>query len=494
MPQVRTRMAPSPTGEYHIGGMRTLLYNYAFARKNNGKFILRIEDTDRERHVEGAAERLVRVIKDYGLNCDEGPEVGGPFEPYIQSQRLDIYKKHALDLINRGYAYYCFCTEERLEKLREEQRKTGLPTTKYDRQCLNLEKDDVEKRLNSGEPHVIRLKVPENEEIIVKDLVLGEIKFNSQDIDDQVLLKSDGFPTYHLAVVVDDRLMEISHVLRGLEWLPSTPKHILLYKYFGWELPVYGHLPLLKEVGENKKLSKRMGSVSAQGFLEDGYLPEALLNFLMFLGWNPGTEKEIYSIEEFIQDFSLEKVQISDMASFDRMKLKWYNSYYIRNLSEDDFYNRLTEWSEKYNYDFKVNDYIRKYTKEYFLKVLKLIHERLQVFSDIKELTSYFFKDPVVNKDMLLEKSKDREAAKDILNSYINLYSEIIESDWNKENLDKRSHEVLLLKGFKTKEAFMTLRIALTGMEATPPLFDVLGLMKKEIVLKRLEDALSLVS
>src|SRR3989344_2557799 len=490
MPQVRTRMAPSPTGEYHIGGMRTLLYNYAFARKNNGKFILRIEDTDRERHVEGAAERLVRVIKDYGLNWDEGPEVGGPFEPYIQSQRLDIYKKHALDLINKGHAYYCFCTEERLEKQREEQRKTGLPTTKYDRQCLNLEKDDVEKRLNNGEPHVIRLKVPENEEIIVKDLILGEIKFNSQDIDDQVLLKSDGFPTYHLAVVVDDRLMEISHVLRGLEWLPSTPKHILLYKYFGWELPVYGHLPLLKEIRENKKLSKRMGSVSAQGFLEEGYIPEAMLNFLMFLGWNPGTEKEIYSIEEFIRDFSLEKVQKSDMVSFDRDKLIWYNAFYVRKLSVEDLYNKLIVWEDKYNLEFK----IQKFSKDYLLKVLELVHERLHVYKDIKELISYFFETPFVNKDLLLEKSKDPVSAADILSSYIKLYNEMNNSDWNKENLDKRSHELLTLKGYKPKEAFMTLRVALIGKEATPPLFDVLGLMEKQEVLDRLKSALNLIS
>jgi len=294
--KIRTRLAPSPTGEIHVGSIRTLLYDYALAKKSGGELILRIEDTDQNRYVEGSVERMLKVIKDYGLNWDEGPEVGGPHEPYFQSQRLGIYKKYAMELVEKGKAYYCFCDEERLKNLREEQKENGH-VSKYDKFCLGLKKEDIEKNLKSGKPYVIRLNVPQNEEIEVDDLVLGKLSFPSKDLDDQVLIKSDGFPTYHLAVVVDDHLMEITHVLRGREWLPSTPKHVLLYKYFGWEIPKFVHLPLLRETDSTKKLSKRTGSVSALGFLQEGYLPEALLNFMMFLGWNPGTEKEIYSLE-----------------------------------------------------------------------------------------------------------------------------------------------------------------------------------------------------
>jgi len=264
---VRTRMAPSPTGEYHIGGMRTLLYNYAQAKKEGGQFILRIEDTDRERLVEGATDRSIQVIRDYGLDWDEGPLVEGPYAPYVQSKRLEIYRKYARQLIDSGHAYYCFCTKERLDKLREEQRAQGVSSTKYDKYCLRLSKEEVQKKLDGCEEYVIRLNVPKNEEVSFDDKILGHISFPTNDLDDQVLIKSDGFPTYHLAVVVDDYLMKINYIMRGMEWLPSTPKHILLYKAFGWELPIYAHLPLLKEQGDTKKLSKRMGSVAAVEFL-----------------------------------------------------------------------------------------------------------------------------------------------------------------------------------------------------------------------------------
>jgi glutamyl-tRNA synthetase len=330
--KIRTRLAPSPTGEIHVGSMRTLLYDYALAKQSGGELVLRIEDTDQERYVEGAVERMLKVIKDYGLSWDEGPEVGGPDEPYFQSQRLDIYKKYALELVEKGSAYYCFCSEERLEKLREEQRAQKSPVTKYDRYCLTLTKEEIEKNLKDGVPYVIRLKVPNDREIEVEDLVLGKLKFPSNDIDDQVLMKSDGFPTYHLGVVVDDHLMKITHILRGREWLPSTPKHVLLFEAFGWTPPKFVHLPLLREVDSTKKLSKRTGSVGALDFLQEGYLPEALLNFMMFLGWNPGTEKEIYSLDEFVKDFSIEKIQTSEMAAFDRQKLLWINGMYIRNM------------------------------------------------------------------------------------------------------------------------------------------------------------------
>ncbi len=276
---VRTRMAPSPTGEYHIGHIRTVLFNYAFAKAFKGKFIIRIEDTDRERFVEGAVDRILDVIKDYGLGWDEGPRIGGEFAPYVQSERLDLYKKYAIQLVNSGHAYYCFCTPERLDVLRKEQQEQKMPVTKYDKHCSHLSKDEISTRLTKGEQYVIRLKVPENTQIDFHDEVLGDLSINSNDIDDTVLLKSDGYPTYHLAVVIDDHLMHISHVMRGIDWLPSTPKHVLLYRAFGWESPKLIHLPNLKEKGDNKKLSKRFGSVFAISFLEEGYLPEALINF-----------------------------------------------------------------------------------------------------------------------------------------------------------------------------------------------------------------------
>ncbi|MFZ2663780.1 MAG: glutamate--tRNA ligase [Patescibacteria group bacterium] len=484
--KIRTRLAPSPTGEIHVGSMRTLLYDYALAKQTGGELILRIEDTDRERYVKGAEERALKVIKDYGLSWDEGPEVGGPDEPYFQSQRLDIYKKYALELVEKGFAYYCFCTKERLEKLREDQRKQKLAVTKYDKHCLSLSKEDIEKNLKDGVPYVIRLKVPSNEEIEVEDLVLGKLIFPSNDVDDQVLMKSDGFPTYHLAVVVDDHLMNITHILRGREWIPSTPKHVLLYKAFGWKPPKFVHLPLLREVDSTKKLSKRTGSVSAVDFLKDGYLPEALLNFMMFLGWNPGTEKEIYSLDEFVKDFSIEKIQTSEMAAFDRQKLLWFNGMYIRNMNTEELWGRLVRWYEEYSEELDLN----KYGKEFNLKVLDLVKERIKTLAEFNDLTSYFYKKPSFDNNKLLEFSGSLEKAREIIKNYLELYKSISDKDWNKDNLDKLSHEYLGKYSYKPKEAFMTLRYATCGVDFTPSLFDVFNLIGKEEIINRLEDSL----
>ena len=483
----RTRMAPSPTGEFHIGSMRTLLYNYALAKRDGGAFILRIEDTDRERHVEGATERLIEVIKDYNLNWDEGPDIGGPNEPYIQSQRLEIYTKYALELVNSGHAYYCFCTKERLDRLREEQRAQGLAATRYDKLCTHLTKEEVAQKLSEKTSYVIRLNVPANETVSFTDEILGTISFPTNDIDDQVLLKSDGYPTYHLGVVIDDHLMGINVIMRGVEWLPSTPKHILLYRAFGWNLPRYGHLPLLKEIGENKKLSKRVGAVGSVEFLNDGYLPEALLNFLMFLGWNPGTEKEIYSLEEFIADFSLEKVHKTDLVVFDRDKLSWYNGYYIRNLETTELYTRLTAWAEKFNKNLLLSD-----NQNTNIKVLELVKERMKTLSDFNILTNYFFKAPLIDLDLLLKQVGDKERTKEILQSFLTTYEEVTEKDWNSAFLDELSHSVLEKKGYKPKEAFMTLRVGVTGSTTTPPLFDVLEVLGQKETIFRMKEVLKM--
>lgn len=479
-------MAPSPTGEYHIGHIRTLLYNFAFAKKSGGKFVVRIEDTDRERYVEGAVDRILDIINDYGFTWDEGPRVGGPFAPYIQSERLSLYKKYAEELVEKGHAYYCFCTAERLEALREEQRKQGLPTTKYDKHCLKLSPEEIQKKLKENVPHVIRLKVPENETISFKDEVLGEVSINSNDLDDQVLLKTDGFPTYHLGVVVDDHLMEISHVMRGIDWLPSTPKHILLYKYFGWELPVYIHLPNLKELGGNKKLSKRYGSVSALEFLQEGYLPEALVNFVMFLGWNPGGEKEIYSLEEFSKEFSIERIHKTDLVAFDRQKLLWMNGYYIRNLSEENFWEKLLSWGKRFGVEINGSSSSEGLSR----KILSLVKDRIKILSEYNLLTDYFYKEINPDPAILISYSESKEKTKEILEAFKNIYDNLAMDSWNFEKLEEINHKLLTDRSYKPKEAFMTLRIAVTGATATPALSDVLEVLGKEKVLSRINLAL----
>lgn len=478
--KMRTRMAPSPTGEIHIGSMRTLLYDYALAKKSGGKFILRIEDTDRERYVEGAVERTFEVIKDYGLSWDEGPEVGGPYKPYIQSERLDIYKKYALELVEKKKAYYCFCSKERLAEMRKEQEEKGSPTTKYDKHCLSLSEEEIKKNLEEGKEYVIRLNVPEGERVNFKDEVLDDLSFPSDDIDDQVLLKSDGYPTYHLAVVVDDHLMEVTHILRGMEWLPSTPKHVLIYEAFGWDLPKFVHLPLLREADSTKKLSKRSGSVAAVDFLKDGYLPEALLNFLMFLGWNPGTEKEIYTLEEFVEDFSIEKIQKSDLVVFDRQKLLWFNGMYIRGFEEKVLLERIHNWGKKF--DVKINSR----DSEYDLKVLGLVRERLKTLVEWNELTDYFYNESEVDKELVNKYSGGEEKTKEIVVKYLDLYKNVDEEDWTVEHLEKISHELLEKEGYKPKEAFMTLRAIVTGRSFSPPLFNTFEVLGKTNVVKRM--------
>jgi len=457
MKEIRTRIAPSPTGNLHIGHLRTILYNYAYAREFGGKFIVRIEDTDRNRFVEGVTEKTLETIRDYGFEWDEF---------YIQSERLDIYRKYAEELVDKGLAYRCFCTKERLDEVRGQQRSQGLPKTMYDGHCRNLS-EEINNR-----SHVIRLKVPRNEKIIFVDEVWGKIEFDSNEIDDTVLLKSDGFPTYHLAVVIDDHLMNISHIIRGNDWLPSAPKHVLLYKAFGWEIPVHIHLPNLKEKGQNRKLSKRFGSVTAADFLKEGYLPEAMANFLMFLGWNPGTEKEIYSMNEFIRDFDIKKIHKTDLVSLDRDKLLWINGFYIRNMSVSELVKRLKKHGVE-----RVNE-----------KIVSLVQKNLKVLSEFEDLTEYFFEDPKI--DVTLSHKYAKDKTEEIVENFKNFYDNT--DDWIVDNLDKISHDFIEKIGYTPKEAFMTLRVVLTGRDATPPLFEVLEILGKETVLRRLGTVLYL--
>jgi glutamyl-tRNA synthetase len=483
--KIRTRIAPSPTGHLHIGGLRTSLYNYALAKKYNGQFILRIEDTDRTRFVEGAIEKIQMLHKYLDLHPDEGPEQGGPHKPYIQSKRLDKYLKYAKELIEKEKAYYCFCSQERLDSLKKKQRESGIVSTKYDKQCLNLSKDEIRENLESGSEYVIRLNVPSNINITWNDEVYGEITVNTSDLDDQVLIKSDGYPTYHMAVVVDDHEMDITHILRGNDWIPSTPKHVLLYQYLGWERPLYAHLPNLKEVDGSKKLSKRFGSVAVEDFLSEGYLKEALLNHLMFLGWNPGTEKEVFSLSEFVDEFDIDKLQKTDLVSFDRDKLLWYNGVYVRNMSDEDLMNRIKAWAKDWDVDLRVSR-----DDEFNYKVISMIKDRLKKLSEFPDLTSYFFVRPDVQKEMLTQFSGDEKRAVEIINVLLELYSDVNDKDWHTQNLDKRSHDLLGLHDLKPKETFMTLRVGVTGQTATPPVFDIIDLLGKKETISRLKDAL----
>lgn len=482
---MRTRIAPSPTGEFQLGNFRTALYNYALAKNTSGAFVVRVEDTDRNRYVEGSMERTLEVLEKYGIPGDESPLVGGPYEPYIQSQRLELYKEYAKKLLDSGHAYYCFCSKERLEELRDGQRKSGMAATRYDKKCLSLSSEEVQKKLDQGEPYVIRLNVPKDELIKVDDLVYGEITFDSNQIDDQVLIKGDGFPTYHFAVVVDDYIMNITHILRGNDWIPSTPKHILLYRFFGWEdrTPKFIHLPLLKELGSSKKLSKRFGAVAAMDFLKQGYLREAVLNFVMFLGWNPGTEKEIYSLDEFIKDFTIEKIGKTDLVVMDREKLLWYNGHYIRSLSVEDLMLRLAAWAQEHEIELPQAD------KKYHLEVLSLVHERMKTLSEFVPLTHYFYADPKVDPSLIVSFGGDESAR--IIKDLLSLYKAVDPKKWTSADLDELSHSYVTNGGYKTKQVFMSLRAAVTSETATPPIFDTLELLGKETTLRRLDSALA---
>ncbi|MEO8065684.1 MAG: glutamate--tRNA ligase [Candidatus Doudnabacteria bacterium] len=490
--EVRVRNAPSPTGLLHIGGIRTFLYNFLFARKNNGKYILRIEDTDQERLVPGSLENIVQSLHELGINTDEGPywdnglKSRGDKGPYIQSQRLDIYKKYAQELLDKKAAYYCFCTKERLVQLRQEQQVNKLPP-KYDKFCLKFSEAEVAQKIKNGESHVIRLNVHPDHLIEFIDLVYGPIKISSNEVDDQVLLKSDGFPTYHLAVVVDDHLMEITHVIRSNEWIPSTPKHILLYQAFGWKLPTFVHLPPILSKTTGKKLSKREGDVSVQDFLEKGYLPEALINFLAFQGWNPKTEQEIFSMLELVQVFSLDKVNRSG-AIFDLDKLDWFNSMYIRRLKIEELFARCLP------YLIKTGIETGKYPKEFIEKILELERGRLRKLSEIGERVEYFFKEPTYDPQLLIWKKTEKQTIIKNLESLQTFLQTLPAKKFKRDILESETKKFIESEKLKTGEVLWPLRVALTGLEASPGPYEIMDAFSvlpdgKEQIIKRVSKA-----
>ena len=465
MNKVRTRFAPSPTGFLHVGSAYSALLDFVFARKHQGKFILRIEDTDLQRSVKGAEEAIYQGLEWLGIKADESPKIGGPYKPYRQSERLSLYKKYALELIEKGLAYYCFCSSERLAEAREERERKGL-SPMYDKKCRDLDKKEAAERAKK-EKFVIRLKVPENEKIVIPEPIRGEIVFDSNIIDDQILLKSDGFPTYHLAVVVDDHLMEITHAVRGEEWLSSAPKHYLLYRSFGWEPPIYFHTPAIRNP-DRSKLSKRKGHTSLSWYQEQGYLPEALVNFLCLLGWSHPEEKEVFDLEEFIKLFDLKDLSPAGPV-FNLEKLDWLNGVYIRETENLKLKTQIFEFCQK------------KYPEDLIEKTIPLIKDRIKKLSDYQELAGFFFETPKINKNLFEKNAKlQLQQAMEILSGI---------GKWEKGEIEKVLNQLIKKRGWGTSQFFMNFRIAITGSKITPPITDSVAILGKEETLKRLRNA-----
>lgn len=464
---VRTRIAPSPTGEdLHIGNLYTALINYVWAKRNNGQFIVRIEDTDRQRLVPGAEEQILETLKYFGLEPDEDPIKGGPYQPYRQSERLAIYQKYAHQLVEKGFAYYCTCSKERLEELRRKQIAQKQPP-RYDGRCRDIGYSllDIRKK---NTPYVVRLKVPRDKKIVVEDLLRGKIEFDSNTIDDQILLKSDGYPTYHLAVVVDDYLMKISYVIRAEEWLSSTPKHVLLYEAFGFEKPVFCHLPILRNP-DRSKLSKRKNPVWASWYLRQGYLPWAVLNYLALMGWSHPAQKEIFSLQEFIEVFDLKDLQVVGPA-FDPVKLEWMNGEYVRKLKVKSLKLKVLEYFKKYHQKELPTDLVEK--------TIPLVKERIKKLSDYWFYCQFFFERP---KSYEVDLS-DKES---LLSKILNTFEEI--KDWRAQIIGQKLQELAKKEGIKTRDFFMILRIAITGKKISPPLNESMEILGRKECLARVK-------
>ncbi|MFZ0391687.1 MAG: glutamate--tRNA ligase, partial [Calditrichia bacterium] len=474
---VRTRFAPSPTGYLHVGGLRTALYNYLFARHHQGEFILRIEDTDQTRFVEGAAENLIQTLQYMGLDYDEGPEKSGPHEPYYQKQRRDIYKRFAAELVENGFAYPCFCTPEDLDAMRRKQEAQNLQP-KYDRTCRNLTSKEIDEKKAQNTPFVIRLKMAQEGETRFHDLVRGEISVQNEQVDDQILVKSDGFPTYHLANVIDDHLMKISHVIRGEEWLLSVPKHLQLYRAFGWEPPQMAHLPLLLNP-DRSKLSKRQGDVAVEDFLAKGYLPQAILNYVALLGWNSGTDREFFDLVALIDQFSLERVNKSG-AVFDIQKLNWMNSHYIREMEPESRFNFLAPYLQKAG----VNISDRSITR----KIVEAVHKNLVKGEDIVSHTRIFYEDELQVNETAAQEILRQNESREVLQAFLT-------EARNSSTMDVAAFQQIMKKvqtetGYKKQQLWMPVRVALTGVTHGPDLPVVIEVLGKEKIIHFVEQAL----
>ncbi|MBI4180769.1 MAG: glutamate--tRNA ligase [Chloroflexi bacterium] len=480
---VRTRFAPSPTGYPHVGNIRTALFAWLFARHNGGSFIVRIEDTDVARTVEGAVEAILDSLRWLGLDWDEGPEVGGKYAPYFQSQRLELYHEAAQRLIAHGDAYYCYCSPERLKEMREEQVKHKQPPG-YDRCCRDLGELEQAAKESDGITPVVRLKTPLEGQTRFNDLIWGDVKFENSTIDDLVLLKSDGYPTYHLANVVDDYEMKISHVIRGEEWLSSTPRHLLLYQALGYEPPQFAHLPTI--LGPDRaKLSKRHGAASVAEYREQGYLPEALLNFLALLGWSLDDKTEIFSLEELIKNFSLERVN-KTAAIFNQDKLSWMNGMYLRNLTPEDFVQRSLPFLES-GLPPQIK---RPLDINYLRQILPLVQERTKTLTEVPDLIKFFFiEESDYPSDSLIGKGMTRESAiKALESARLKLVDLAV---FDEASLESLLRPLAVELELKPGQLFGTLRVAITGRTVAPPLFQTMIVLGKERCLSRIETALA---
>jgi glutamyl-tRNA synthetase len=480
---IRVRFAPSPTGYLHVGGARTALFNYLFAKHMGGTFILRIEDTDRNRFVQGALQEIFESMKWLGLSWDEGPEAGGRFGPYIQSERTDLYKKRADELLQKGLAYRCFCTPQRLEEVRRSREKDKLPTS-YDRHCRNLTKEEEKQLLDQAKPHVIRFKVQPDRTVVFTDMIRGNIEYGSNILDDLVLLKSDGFPTYHLANVVDDHEMEITHVLRGDEWIASTPRHILLYEAFGWAPPQFAHMPVILDASGGK-LSKRKGAASVMDYKNRGILPDALFNFLALLGWAPGggDEREKMEREEIVGAFSIEKIS-PKAAVFDEKKLDWMNGKYLSETSVEKLaFEVARHWKEKgvVSTDKPDND-------PYLLAVIRLLKDRSKRITEIVDNSMYFFKDPEAYEEKATKKHFKPETVS-VLSSLMEKISAI--DTFSQTSLDGVYHEYAQSSGIQLGDLVHPTRLAISGVSFGPGLFELMEVLGKETVIRRMKTAVN---
>ncbi|MDH4224170.1 MAG: glutamate--tRNA ligase [Deltaproteobacteria bacterium] len=479
MSQVRVRFAPSPTGELHVGGLRTALFNFLYAKKHGGTFILRIEDTDRSRYVHEAEIRLLEMLQWSGIVPDEGPGIGGDFGPYHQSERLELYQEVAEKLIEMGHAYPCFCSTETLDEMRKLQTAKGLPT-RYDGRCQNLSDSDRETLLGRGVKPVVRMKIPiKDERIVVRDLVRGNVAFNTTQLDDQVLMKSDGFPTYHLAVVVDDNAMGITHVLRAEEWLPSTPKHLLLYRWLGFTPPQYAHLPLLLNE-DRSKMSKRKGDVTVEAFKAKGYLPQALVNFIALLGWNAGDDQELFTLQELIDQFSIERIGKTG-AVFNREKLDWMNQIYLQALSPEELVQAVSPFFSGTPFE--------KSDKRFLCQIAAVVQPALTTLADFPKHLPLFFKEvaaPLEPEEEAKIKTVESRKAFAALQQKLSGGGE-----WNAEKFMACMKEVQKETGVKGKLLWEPTRLALTRDTQGPELPMVVEILGREKILARLKLALT---
>ena len=477
--QVRTRFAPSPTGFLHLGGLRSALYGYLFARKNKGSFILRIEDTDQERYVEGATQVIYDTLRDCGMNWDEGPDVGGQYGPYIQSERKDLYLPYAKQLVESGHAYYCFCTKEELEERRQAAEARG-EVFKYDKHCLHLTKEEVQAKLDAGVPYVIRQNAPTEGETSYHDEVFGDMTFPNDSLDDMVLIKQDGMPTYNFANVIDDHLMGITHVMRGMEYLSSTPKYNLLYEAFGWEIPTYIHMPPVMR-DEHHKLSKRDGDAYYSDFIAKGYLSEAIVNYLALVGWNPGTDQEFFTMDELIDAFDVHRINKAP-GIFDVNKLTWFNAEYIRKLPKEKYLELATPWFDKALAGKGIN----------YPRLAELMQERTEVFNQVPGMVAFLGSLPDYSTELYTHKKMKTDPV--ISRANLEMILPVLEDidDWTEQTIHDRVIGAIAEAGLKNGAVLWPLRIAISGQASTPGgAIEIAWLLGKEETLRRVRDGLA---